>query len=277
MIVIRPKLRQRLAERLTRKTAFAHHLRRRLGLPDGAHAMVNAPRPQSALRDLESAPLAQQQVFRRHTHVRKPEMHVHVRRVAVEHLGVHRRAPHLLGQIGVFDRAQPHAALTVGQPEIPQPLILGPRLQPVEDLRLPRRVVPAIALADLGVIGALHRHDLVPHHRRDPFEKRARLGPHPEVHLHPCLRLKNSGTCDRWRLPLRSIEQADCAVQAPSFHPARPDAGGAYATCVHAAQPVRVTAPASAAQPPRSRAVSRHAANAPRRGSWRIAPVGKAP
>jgi hypothetical protein len=42
--------------------AVAHHLQRALGGADGAHAVVDAPRPEPALRDLEAAALAQQDV-----------------------------------------------------------------------------------------------------------------------------------------------------------------------------------------------------------------------
>jgi len=42
--------------------ALAHLFERALGLPDQAHAVVNAPRSEPALRDLEAAALAEQDV-----------------------------------------------------------------------------------------------------------------------------------------------------------------------------------------------------------------------
>ena len=59
----------------------AHHLQRPLGQPDRAHAVMDAPRPEPALRDLEAAPLAEQHVRRRHPHVLEQHLAVAVRRV----------------------------------------------------------------------------------------------------------------------------------------------------------------------------------------------------
>jgi hypothetical protein len=50
---------------------FAHQLERAFGQADQAHAMVDAPRAEPALRDLEAAAFAEQHVGRRHAHVRR--------------------------------------------------------------------------------------------------------------------------------------------------------------------------------------------------------------
>ena len=44
--------------------ALAHQLERALGQADQAHAVVDAPGPEAALRDLEAAAFAEQQVAR---------------------------------------------------------------------------------------------------------------------------------------------------------------------------------------------------------------------
>ena len=41
------------------------------------------PGPQTALRDFEAAPFAEQQIFRRHAHVLELDFHVPVRRVVI--------------------------------------------------------------------------------------------------------------------------------------------------------------------------------------------------
>ena len=53
---------QRTAEGDARLQAVAHHLQRTLGRTDGAHAVVNAPRPETALRNLETTAFAEQDV-----------------------------------------------------------------------------------------------------------------------------------------------------------------------------------------------------------------------
>ena len=63
--------------------APAHRLERPLGLADGAHAMVDAPRAEPPLRDLEAAPAAEDQRVLRNAHVVEADMHVAVRRVVV--------------------------------------------------------------------------------------------------------------------------------------------------------------------------------------------------
>ena len=69
------------ATRLER--ALAHQLERALGQADQAHAVVDAARPEPALRDLEAAAFAEQDVGRRHAHVLERDLHVAVRRVVV--------------------------------------------------------------------------------------------------------------------------------------------------------------------------------------------------
>ena len=63
--------------------APAHRLERALGQADQPHAVVNAPRPEPALRDLEAAALAEQHVRRRHAHVLERDLRMAVRRVVV--------------------------------------------------------------------------------------------------------------------------------------------------------------------------------------------------
>ena len=82
-IEIGPQLRQRLAECLARAGALAEHLQSHFRLTDGAHGVVNAPRPQPPLRDLKTPAFAQQQVFARNPDRREPHMHMPVRRVVV--------------------------------------------------------------------------------------------------------------------------------------------------------------------------------------------------
>ena len=53
-----------------------HRLQRRLRLADRAHAVVDAPRPQPPLRDLEAAPLAEQHVGGGHAHVVQDDLGV---------------------------------------------------------------------------------------------------------------------------------------------------------------------------------------------------------
>ena len=71
------------------QAALDHQLERPLGRADRAHAVVDAARAEAQLRDLEAAPLAEEDVVLRHAHVGEAEVHVAVRRVVVaEH--VHR-------------------------------------------------------------------------------------------------------------------------------------------------------------------------------------------
>ncbi len=58
-----------------------HLLQRLLGLADGAHAVMDAARTETALRDLEAAAFAEQDVFLRHANVFQQNLGVTVRRV----------------------------------------------------------------------------------------------------------------------------------------------------------------------------------------------------
>ena len=54
----------------TRDAARRHIFSKRaLGQADQPHAVVDAPRPEAALRDLEASPFAEQHVGRGHAHV----------------------------------------------------------------------------------------------------------------------------------------------------------------------------------------------------------------
>jgi hypothetical protein len=63
--------------------ALAHLLERELGLADQTHAMVDAPRPEAPLSNLEAAALAEEHVGRRHAHILQLDLHVAVRRVVI--------------------------------------------------------------------------------------------------------------------------------------------------------------------------------------------------
>ena len=69
------------ATRLCSRRAIAP--KRFLGGADGAHAMVDAARPEPPLRDLEPAPFAEQQVRGRHADVLQLDFHMAVRRVVI--------------------------------------------------------------------------------------------------------------------------------------------------------------------------------------------------
>ena len=81
----------RAAEGDARGGALAHQLERALGQADQAHAVVDAARSEAALRDLEAAAFAEQDVADRHAHVLEEHLHVAVRRVVVAE---HRQRPH---------------------------------------------------------------------------------------------------------------------------------------------------------------------------------------
>ncbi len=74
---------QRPAEGDAALDARAHRFERALGQADQAHAVVDAARPEPALRDLEAAAFAEQDVVDRHAHVLELDLGVAVRRVVV--------------------------------------------------------------------------------------------------------------------------------------------------------------------------------------------------
>ena len=118
-----------------------------------------------------------------------------IRRGAVEDLCPQRGFTHFLSEIGIFHSGETKPLVTVGEPEIPQPLGLGLGFQAFKDFGLTVGVLPAVALADFGVIRGLHRHDLVADHRRHPIQKRAVFAAHTQVHVHPGASL----CCFPWR------------------------------------------------------------------------------
>ena len=79
-----------LAEGRAREQAPGHRLQSGLGHADRAHAMVDAAGPEPALRDLEAAALAEDQVLGRHAHVAQDHLAVAVRRVVIAE---HRQHP----------------------------------------------------------------------------------------------------------------------------------------------------------------------------------------
>src|SRR3546814_14388210 len=58
-----------LAEHRARPEAPGHRLKRLFSQTDRPHAMMNAARPQTTLRDLAATPFATQQIFYRHPHI----------------------------------------------------------------------------------------------------------------------------------------------------------------------------------------------------------------
>ena len=83
-VVVGAELGERACRRPRRdEAAAAHQLQRLLGLADRAHAVVDAPGAEAALRHLEAAALAQHQVVGRHAHAGEADVHVPVRRVVV--------------------------------------------------------------------------------------------------------------------------------------------------------------------------------------------------
>src|SRR5690348_14518252 len=97
----------RLAEGDPLAGAIAHHLERTLGQPDCAHAVVDATGPQAALRDLEAATFAQQDVARRDAHVLVAYFRVAVWRVVIAE---HAEMAHD-GDAGCIHRHQHHGLL----------------------------------------------------------------------------------------------------------------------------------------------------------------------
>ena len=73
----------RLPNAVRAEQALAHDRERALRDADRAHAVVDAARAEAALRDLEAAPFAEQEVLRRHAHVVERHVAVAVRRIVV--------------------------------------------------------------------------------------------------------------------------------------------------------------------------------------------------
>jgi len=64
-----------------RQQALAGHLQQALRHADVAHAVMDAARPESSLRDLEAPPLSEQNVADGNAYVLKEDFRVSVRRV----------------------------------------------------------------------------------------------------------------------------------------------------------------------------------------------------
>ena len=69
------------AEGDPRKKPLGHFFQRDFGSAEGAHAMVNAAGTEPALRDLEAAAFAEQEVARRHAHILEQNFGMPVRRI----------------------------------------------------------------------------------------------------------------------------------------------------------------------------------------------------
>src|SRR3954469_9931196 len=76
-------LRDALPERDARERALAHLLQRALGHSDEPHAVVDAPRTETALSNLEAAAFAEEDVRGGYAHVLEIDLGVAVRRVVV--------------------------------------------------------------------------------------------------------------------------------------------------------------------------------------------------
>jgi len=64
----------RAAERHSRRDTTAHRFERALCLSDEAHAVMDPPRPEAALRNFEAAAFAEQDIVDRHAHVIEVEL-----------------------------------------------------------------------------------------------------------------------------------------------------------------------------------------------------------
>ncbi len=77
------------AENSAREQTFAHLLERDFRRADGAHAVVDASRPEAALGDLEAAAFAKQHVGRRNADIVEDDFRVAVRCVVIAEHGQH--------------------------------------------------------------------------------------------------------------------------------------------------------------------------------------------
>ncbi len=79
----RVKLRQRLAESFALIDALAHGLERALCNANGAHAVVNTPRPEAALGNFKAATFTQQHIADRHAYIVVFDFRMTVRRMVI--------------------------------------------------------------------------------------------------------------------------------------------------------------------------------------------------
>ncbi len=105
----RALLGQRLAESNAPGDTVAHRLERAFGDADEAHAMMDAPRAETPLRDFEPAALAEQHVRGRHTHILERNLCVPVRRIVITENREHAANRHA----GRVHRNQNHRLLLV--------------------------------------------------------------------------------------------------------------------------------------------------------------------
>jgi hypothetical protein len=86
-------------------------------------------------------------------------------------------------QLKVSGARRDQPLLTLGQPEIPQAALARLGLEALADFLLALGVGPAVAaLADLGLVLVLQRHDLLADHGAHLLHQRLHLGRHAEVH-----------------------------------------------------------------------------------------------
>src|SRR5919197_128485 len=172
-----------LAEGHAAHRALAHQLQRPLGHADLAHAVVDASGTQAALRDLEAAALAEQQVGRGHPHVLEQHLAVAVRRVVVaehlqhaDHLDARRVARHddhrlLLVLVGILRIRLAHEdedlAARVADPRRPPLVAVDDVVAAVADDR--RFDVRRVRRRDLGLGHGERRADLALEQRLQPL------------------------------------------------------------------------------------------------------------
>src|SRR5213076_2258232 len=73
----------RLAESNARLGTRTHQFKRSLGDTDQPHAVMNAARPEPSLRDLEPAPLTEQQIFLWNADIDERDLRMAIRRIVV--------------------------------------------------------------------------------------------------------------------------------------------------------------------------------------------------
>ncbi len=150
----------RLAEGDARLDAPAHRLEHALGQADGAHAVMDASRAETALRDLEAASLAEENVRHGHTHILEQHLAMAMRRIVEAedrqraqqlHAGrIHRHQDHRLPPIAI---GVSRVGLAHEDDDLAAPIgrTGGPPFAAVDD------VMVALALDRAGDVGGVGR------------------------------------------------------------------------------------------------------------------------
>ena len=114
--------------------------------------------------------------------------HLHiagVRSRTVEHLGRKVGLAHFLSQVGVFHRIQAGAVFAIGQEEVPQPGAARLVLEPLENLALSGRELPAVTDRDFRQIRLLQRQDFILHKGFHLCQQRPNLFTDAQIHAVP--------------------------------------------------------------------------------------------